>query len=74
LLAPAYSYYYLGRAHQHLSLGRLNDALNDANAAIERGGKDPNAFEERAIIFNRLGNYKAAQQDSMQAVRLRKTQ
>jgi tetratricopeptide (TPR) repeat protein len=74
LLAPAYSYYYLGRAHQHLSLGRLNDALNDANAAIERGGKDPNAFEERAIIFNRLGNYKAAQQDSLQAVRLRKTQ
>jgi tetratricopeptide (TPR) repeat protein len=73
-LAPAYSYYYLGRAHQHLNMGRLNEALNDVNTAIERGDKDPNAYEERAIVYKQLGNTKASEQDSLQALRLRKKQ
>lgn len=73
-LAPAYSYYYLGRAHQHLISGRLTDALNDLNSAIERGDNDPNAFEERAIVHKQMGSFKAAEQDSLQATRLRLSQ
>jgi tetratricopeptide (TPR) repeat protein len=70
-LAPAYSYYYLGRGHQHMLKNRFQLALSDLNYAIQKDPNDPNGFEERAQLYKVMENLSAAKTDSLTAEKLK---
>ena len=70
-LAPAYSYYYIGRGHQHMLKNRFQLALSDLNYAIQRNPKDPTGFEERSLLYKAMGRFTEAKSDSLLAVKLK---
>jgi len=73
-LEPAYSYYYLGRAHYYRENAERTKALNDYNKAISLFDKDPNAYEERAVLYDSLGKTDLANKDRKTAFELKAQQ
>jgi len=62
---------HVDRASILISLGRYNDAIEDANNALRLGTPKPEvAYYDRALAEDYLGNFKAAYYDYKQALAL----
>lgn len=59
---------YLNRGNLYLTQGRLPAALADYNQALQRNPRNAEAYYQRAIVMERMGNRLQAQNDLTQAI------
>ena len=62
--------YHNQRALIYLSLGRIGEALDDVNIAIELEPDEPLWFDTRAYAYYKGGRYEEAREDYLEALRL----
>lgn len=67
---PGFGGAYVSRSWVNVSTERFNDALADANAAINKGAATAQAYYNRAAAYEGLGNAQRAYRDYTKAAQL----